>query len=92
MFNDAINRLELVEIPLLKCAFTWSNKRVNPTLVQLDRCFVNLLWDGMFPNTCLHSLTRFASDHVPLVLTASTEIPRSTCFHFETSWLKSSTF
>jgi hypothetical protein len=53
---------------------------------------VNLLWDGMFPNTCLHSLTRFASDHVPLVLTASTEIPRSTCFHFETSWLKSSTF
>jgi hypothetical protein len=65
MFNDLINLLELLEIPLVDRAYTWSNKRENPTLVRLDRCFVNLAWDTAFPNTGLSSLTRYASDHAP---------------------------
>lgn len=41
MFNDTINSLGLIEIPLLGRAFTWSNQRDSPTLVRLDGVFVN---------------------------------------------------
>ena len=86
-FNELINSLGLIEIPLVDRAFTWSNRRDCPTLVRLDRCFINLDWDASFPNTALSSLTRFASDHVPLSISACTRIPRSNCFRFENSWL-----
>ena len=91
-FNDLISSIALVEIPLVDRAYTWSNRRVNPTLVRLDRCFVNLDWDACFPNTTLSSLTRFASDHVPLLACACTRVPRSVCFRFENSWLLNSQF
>ena len=86
-FNDLINSLCLIEIPLADRAYTWSNNWADPTLVRLDRCFVNVEWDAIFPNTTLSSLTRFCSDHVPLLLTACTRIPRGSCFRFENSWL-----
>jgi hypothetical protein len=66
-FNDLINTLGLIEIPLVDRAYTWSNRRDDPTLVRLDRCFVKIDWDSTFPNTSLRSLTRSASDHAPLV-------------------------
>ncbi|TVU02265.1 hypothetical protein EJB05_52261, partial [Eragrostis curvula] len=40
-FNDAINQLNLIELPLLDRLFTWSNKRASPTLARLDRVFIN---------------------------------------------------
>jgi len=40
-FNELINTLGLIEIPLVDRAYTWSNRRDDPTLVRLDRCFVN---------------------------------------------------
>jgi len=86
-YSDIINSLALIEIPLVDRAFTWSNKRDTPTLVRLDRCFVNTFWDATFPNTSLSSLTRVASDHVPLLVTACSTVPRDKCFRFENSWL-----
>lgn len=74
-FNDLINSLGLIEIPLIDRAYTWSNRRAEPTLVRLDRCFVNVHWDAVFPNTTMSSLTRLASDHVPLLATVCTRIP-----------------
>ena len=91
-FNDLINSLVLVEIPLVDRAYTWSNKRSVPTLVRLDRCFVNTDWEAIFPNTSLASLTRVASDHVPLLTTAATTIPRGRCFRFENAWLHNRAF
>jgi len=35
---------------------------------------------------------RFASDHVPLLVTASSSIPRGSGFHFENTWLRSPAF
>jgi hypothetical protein len=92
LFNNTINRLALVEIHLVDRAYTWSNNRADPTLVRLDRCFVNILWESIFPNTALSSLTRAVSDHVPLLLTASTKIPKSKCFCFENAWLQHPAF
>lgn len=85
-FNDTIDQLALIELPLLDRQFTWSNKRPSPTLVRLDRVLINLPWDALFPNTHLTSLTRFASDHVPLLVTMSTSIPSSRLFRFQCYW------
>ena len=57
-----------------------------------QRCFVNTDWDAAFPNSTLSSRTRFASDHVSLLVSASTQIPRSTCFRFENAWLQRPAF
>lgn len=92
LFNDTLDELAVLEIPLLDRAFTWTNNREYPTLVKLDRVFVNLSWDHTFPNTSLTSLTRHASDHVPLVTRVSTSIPKSHYFRFENSWLLSEGF
>ncbi|KAF8672185.1 hypothetical protein HU200_049753 [Digitaria exilis] len=85
-FNDALNILGVMEIPLRDRAYTWSNNRENPTLVKLDRVFIDLAWGDLFSNTTLSSLTRFASDHVPLLVNVSTRIPRPSCFRYDRSW------
>lgn len=82
-FNDCINDLNLIELPLLDRLFTWSNKRFDPTLERLDRAFINLEWDSVLPSTLLSSMTRCTSDHVPLKIEISTNIPMSQIFHFE---------
>ena len=41
-FNDCINDMCLIELPLLDRRYTWSNKRSAPTLERLDRVFINL--------------------------------------------------
>ncbi|CAN6228896.1 unnamed protein product [Urochloa humidicola] len=92
LFNSTINELGLIEIPLVDRSFTWSNKRDHPTLVRLDRCFVNHVWETAFPNTTLTSRTRFSSDHVPLMVTASSHVPRSSCFRFENAWMQHEAF
>jgi len=92
LFNDTINLLGLIEIPLLDRSYTWSNKREYPTLVHLDWCFVNVHWENSFPNTSLASLTRFTSGHVPLFATATSMIPKSKCFRFENAWVFHPTF
>lgn len=87
-FNDCINDLCLLEIPLLDRTYTWSNKCNNPTLERLDRVFINLTWDDVFPSTTLYSLTRTTSDHVPLKIDISTTIPKSRLFCFENYWIQ----
>lgn len=86
-FNDVLNKLGVIEIPLRDRAYTWSSRREHPTLVRLDCVFINLDWGDMFPNTTLSSFTRFTSDHVPLLVTVSTKIPRPNCFRFNRSWV-----
>jgi hypothetical protein len=88
-FNDCVNDMCLIELPLLDRNFTWSNKRTIPTLERLDRVFINLCWDEHLPNTILSSLTRTTSDHVPLKIKISTTIPRSNVFRFENYWIHS---
>jgi exonuclease III len=61
LFNDTINQLSLIELPLMDRAFTWSNNRHNPTLQKIDRAFINLHWAQTFPNSSIASLTRFVS-------------------------------
>lgn len=86
MFNDTINLLGLMEIPLRDRSYTWSNKRTNPTLVRLDRAFISTQWSDSFPSTLLSSLTSAISDHVPILLSISTTVPQGRFFRFDRSW------
>jgi exonuclease III len=86
-FNDSIRSLAIFELPLLDRLFTWSNKRASPILAQIDHVFFNQGWNLILPNSSLSSLPCPTSDHVPLLVTASTTIPRPTTFRFENSWL-----
>ena len=91
-FNDFINDLGLQDIPLLDRLYTWSNNQDSPTLCRLDRALVNLTWSSFFPDTTLSSCTRVTSDHVPLILHASTSVPKPSVFRFDNHWLKSPSF
>jgi hypothetical protein len=44
LFNDSINNLGLIEIPLSDRQFTWSNLQDPPILARLDRVLVNPEW------------------------------------------------
>jgi hypothetical protein len=91
-FNSTIDGLVLIELPLLDRLYTWSNKRATPTLARLDRPFINGGFTQLFPNSNLNSCLGSTSDHVPLILTTPTSIPKSFCFRFENAWLKHPTF
>lgn len=43
-FNDAIEAALLHELPLSDRLFTWYSRRDDPTLVRLDRAFINAAW------------------------------------------------
>jgi exonuclease III len=86
-FNDSIRTLALFELPLLDRRYTWSNKRDSPVLARLDRALFNQDWNLALPNSSLSSLPRPTSDHVPLLVTASTSVPRASGFRFENAWL-----
>lgn len=91
-FNDCINDLCLLELPLLDRRYTWSNRRTVPTLERLDRVFINLVWDENLPNSVLSSLTRTTSDHVPLKIDVSTLVPKSIIFRFKNHWIYAAGF
>lgn len=82
-FNNAIQDIVVLEIPLLDTRYTWTNKRASPTLARLDRAFTNLDHCQTFPSTSLHSLPRPTSDHTPIMLNMDTTIPRPSTFRFK---------
>jgi Endonuclease/Exonuclease/phosphatase family len=89
-FNDLIDELNLVEIPLQGRKYTFSNQQPNPTLSKLDRAFLSSDWNngplGQF-YPVLIDLPKTTSDHSPLKLSFtrySQNIPRP--FHFERFW------
>jgi hypothetical protein len=91
-FNAMIHAMALFELPLLDRLYTWTNGQECPVLARLDRAFFNHEWNSSFPMSSLTSLPRPTSDHVPIVVTASTKIPCNPCFRFENAWLLDASF
>jgi endonuclease/exonuclease/phosphatase family metal-dependent hydrolase len=92
LFNNFINSLGLLVIPLLDRQFTWSNQQIPPIMAHLDRVLVNPEWSLALPDSTLTSSARPTSDHIPLHLEVSSKAPRSTIFRFENAWLSHSSF
>lgn len=92
LFNNTISILGLTEIPLQGKKFTWSNMQTPPLLEKLDWVFTSYTWDLSFPSTDCKALTMEVSDHCPLVISISTDLPRAHTFTFENFWLLRSGF
>nr|CCI55298.1 PH01B001G05.21 [Phyllostachys edulis] len=87
-FQSTLNSCELKEIHLQNRKFTWSNERLRPTLVRLDRVFCNTGWDTLFENHVLQALSSSISDHCPLLLSNTSGPGRPKTFRFESFWTK----
>lgn len=90
MFNNFINRHNLVEHKLQTRRFTWASG-VNFAL--LDRYFSNMGWDLQYPNSSVLDLSKNGSDHCPLLmqLNSSTH-SHPPLFRFDPLWLEQEDF
>jgi hypothetical protein len=86
IFNDAIEHLGLIELPLKGRAYAWSNMQTEPLLEQLDWFFTSPNWTLQYPNTEVLPVAQITSYHIPCRIAVSTKIPRSTIFRFENFW------
>lgn len=48
LFNDWINRWDLLEISVSNRCYTWSNNQDNPTFVVIDKVLTSMSWDSYF--------------------------------------------
>lgn len=67
-FRRTVHELGLQDMHFHGRLFTWSNKRLVPTMVRLDRVLISPEWDEQFPNAHLRGLGSDATDHCPLLL------------------------
>jgi hypothetical protein len=88
-FNACIESLDLRELELSGCHFTWANSLETPTFEMLDRVLVSTDWEHKFPLVTVQALTRDISDHTPLMLDSGTPGFRGNqlSFQFELCWL-----
>ncbi|XP_073363205.1 uncharacterized protein [Aegilops tauschii subsp. strangulata] len=86
-FNAWIRDHALDDIEVANKRFTWSNKRMEPTLVKLDKVLVNAEWNLGFLDTSAAALSATTSDHALIVVDFSREAPKSPFFRFENHWL-----
>jgi hypothetical protein len=89
MFNVVIDSLDLREIEMSGCKFTWANSRRVPTYERLDRVLVSMDWEQNFPLATVEALNREIFDHTPLLLSLGEKAKskKQLPFKFELSWL-----
>jgi endonuclease/exonuclease/phosphatase family metal-dependent hydrolase len=86
-FSDATKKLGIQSIPLKGQAFTWSNKQHRALLEKLDWCFITQHWSIQFFETKAKTLRRDITDHITILVSVKTKIPRPQMFRFENVWL-----
>ena len=69
-FREAMEDNGLKDIGFSGPIFTWSNKREGELMImeRLDRGLCNNYWRSLFPNSKIHHLQFWGSDHHPLIL------------------------
>uniref|UniRef100_A0A803NGK6 CCHC-type domain-containing protein n=1 Tax=Cannabis sativa TaxID=3483 RepID=A0A803NGK6_CANSA len=93
-FNNAIDRCALREIEYEGNKFTWCNGRAtNMVFERLDRVMVNNSWWQIYAIAKVKHLSRWCSDHSPLLVTfntmpcdAKTQQRWGHRFHYEKAW------
>ena len=92
LFNEAISRVGLIELPLKGRHYTWSNMQQCPLLEKLDWFFTSESWTISYPATIASALSKPVSNHVPCVIDIDTKMPTSNVFRFENYWLQHESF
>jgi hypothetical protein len=87
-FNNFIGNHQIREVRRAGPKYTWTNKQLNPIMVNLDRFLISTDWEERFPLCMAWSLTRVGSDHSPIILDSGEQgEPRPKYFFFEKQWL-----
>jgi endonuclease/exonuclease/phosphatase family metal-dependent hydrolase len=68
LFNAIIENLNIREIALSGCQYTWASRRENPTYEKLDRVLGSVEWEQKFPLILVRALSHSGSDHTPLLI------------------------
>src|SRR5688572_29373224 len=87
-FKRCIDDLEVQELHLNGCLFTWSNERLDPTLECIDRIFASEEWMSICPDHKLCVLSSQCSDHAPLLLQTTCALASFKRFRFGNIWPK----
>jgi hypothetical protein len=85
-FHWFLNDSTLKEIHLQGRLFTLSNEQLHLTLERIDRAFISLEWDDLFPCCELHSLSSLCSNHSPLLLKTDNSFINRKRFYFRSFW------
>jgi hypothetical protein len=80
--------MNLKELLLHGCRFTWSNGHSHPTLAMLDRVLCSVDWKDACPDCLLQSSAIHDSDHCPMLLGLHDVQRGKRRFHFESFWTK----
>ncbi|XP_073354874.1 uncharacterized protein [Aegilops tauschii subsp. strangulata] len=87
LVNGWIRENGLDEVDISNRQFTWSNKCNSPTLVRLDRVFVNTEWLLGFVQTTASAVPTVTSDHIPILVQFGAGAAKSKLFRMENHWL-----
>ncbi|XP_057432608.1 uncharacterized protein LOC130725388 [Lotus japonicus] len=87
-FRDFVHSLELMDIDLKGCKFTWHN---NPrdgfvTREKIDRVLVNWRWRALFQNATAIAYPQITSDHSPILFDHSPTNRSKNLFKYEVFW------
>jgi hypothetical protein len=84
LFNNFIGNHQIREVRRAGPKYAWTNKQLNPIMVNLDRFLISTDWEERFPLCMAWSLTRVGSDHSPIILDSGEQgEPRPKYFFFE---------
>ncbi len=91
MFNELINDLQVIDLPMGNQNFMWSNMLRCPTLARLDRFLVSTEWDLTFPLSKVVAASRITSDHFPILLHTGEKLSKH-LFRVEEMWFAQEDF
>ncbi|XP_075645458.1 uncharacterized protein LOC142616504 [Castanea sativa] len=96
LFKECLDKCNMVDMGFNGPRFTWSNRRDVNNLIQerIDRFFTNPSWCLLYPNAKVSHLTRFHSDHCPVLLETSPRkaVHLSRPFRLQSFWLSDLSF
>lgn len=90
LFNNFINKHQLLEHKLVDRRYTWTN---GTYFALLDRFFTSLPWDQLYPTSYTSDLGQYGSDHCPIILHISAKLEKpAPIFRFDPIWLEQPDF
>lgn len=87
-FREWMDRLELVDIPLMGGNSTWSNSRDNPVMSRIDRFLISNMLLMQLVGLGQKVLNRPISDHFPICIDSNGIIWGPGPFRLDNKWLR----